>query len=78
MGDPVRLKILCQIIQTGGLCVTDLASRLDLSVAITSHHLRTLVKDGVLVSQKDGRCVYYQFTNDSLTADLRNLICRYK
>lgn len=65
---PVRLKIL-QTIGRGECCVCHLEARLRLRQAYLSQHLMTLRDSGLLVSERDGRFIYYRLSNPA-TLDL--------
>jgi len=77
-GDPSRLKILCCIFNTKKACVSDIALELGMSVAVTSHHLKTLAKEGLLESERDGKKICYTLSKENVVADLRDFICKYK
>ena len=77
-GDENRLRILCIIFSNRKICVTDIAKELRLGVAIVSHHLRALEKEGLLLSAQEGKCAYYQLPKKPFVADLKRFICKYK
>jgi ArsR family transcriptional regulator len=77
-GDPCRLRILCYIISAKKACVSDIAGHLRLSVAIVSHHLQSLAKEGLLESERDGKRICYSFLDGEFVSDLKKLICKYK
>lgn len=77
-GDPSRLKILCLIFKVKKMCVSDLAKKLGQSVAVTSHHLQALEKDGLLSSHREGKMVCYFLAPGKFMTDLKNFICKYK
>ncbi|HAP2020308.1 helix-turn-helix transcriptional regulator [Staphylococcus arlettae] len=59
ISDENKLKIILALIKEQELCVCDLSITLGLSIATTSHHLRTLYKRGVLNFYKEGKMAYY-------------------
>jgi DNA-binding transcriptional ArsR family regulator len=59
LADRTRLRILHALMRADELCVCDVAHVLGMTVALTSHHLRKLRKDGVLRLRNDGRMAYY-------------------
>ena len=62
---PVRLKIL-QTIGRDECCVCHLEARLRLRQAYLSQHLMTLRDSGLLVSERDGRFIYYRLSNPAI------------
>ena len=77
-GDESRLKILCALFSDANACVSDIATKLGMSVAITSHHLRSLSKSGLVVPVRRGKHTCYRLTDTHLVSDLKNFICKYK
>ncbi len=77
-GDESRLKILCIIFNKKKVCVSDIAKELDMSVAIVSHHLQALSREGLLLSAREGKRVCYELPKDKFVMDLKNFICKYK
>lgn len=77
-GDSNRLKILCLIFKDKKVCVSDIAKYLGLSVAITSHHLQSLTKEGLLDSDREGKKICYSLSRSNIAKDLKSFICRYK
>lgn len=78
IGDETRLRILCVIMNESKICVSEIAQKLDLSIAIVSHHLQALKDENILTSVRDGKNVCYKLSNDNFTSDFRSLICKYK
>lgn len=78
VGDETRLKILCIIFENKGVCVSDIAARLGMSVAIVSHHLRTLAAEGLLEPVREGKRTCYTVRQNTFMKDLKRLICTYK
>ena len=76
--DENRLKILCEIFEGKGLCVSDLAERFGLSVAITSHHLKAMEKAGILSGARSGKKICYKLSTDTFAGDLKKIICKPK
>lgn len=77
-GDEHRIKILCEIFEERGLCVSDIAEKFGLSVATTSHHLKAMEKGGLLSAVRLGKKVCYRLSEESLVGDLKKIICKYK
>ncbi|MBB5174164.1 ArsR/SmtB family transcription factor [Texcoconibacillus texcoconensis] len=64
LSDPKRIKIAYALLQEEELCVCDIASVIDSSVATASHHLRTLKKQGLAKYRKVGKLVYYSLDDE--------------
>ncbi len=77
-GDSSRLRILCLIFSDKKVCVSDIAKELGMSVAITSHHLQSLAKEGLLLSSREGKKICYSLSKNDMVTDLKKFICRYK
>ncbi len=77
-GDTGRLKILCVIFDTKNICVSDIAEKLNMSVAITSHHLKVMARTGLLVARRSGKRMCYELPKAPFVGDLKRLICKYK
>lgn len=78
IGDESRIKILCMIFNEKNICVSDIAQKLNLSVAIVSHHLQSLKEEGILIGEREGKRINYQLANDNFILDLKKFICKYK
>lgn len=77
-GDESRLKILCVIFNEDKVCVSDIAKTLNLSVAIVSHHLQVMSKDGLVTRVREGKRICYQLPKKPFIKDLKKFICKYK
>lgn len=60
LGDPTRVRILYALLESGELCVSDLAEATDSVESTVSHALRLLRAAGVVANRRDGRVVYYR------------------
>ncbi len=78
VGEPNRLAILCEIFKGQDLCVTELAKRSRMSTAVTSHHLRAMCKEKILVPVRHGKRICYELAPSPIVADLKKMICKYK
>lgn len=74
LADKQRLKIVSLLLHSGGvaLSVGDLRSALQLSQPTVSHHLKRLVRAGLLVREPDGNFVRFRVAPKALT-QLRRL-----
>jgi len=77
LANPARLKILLVLSRIEKMCVGDLATLLELSIAATSHQLKMLRDKDWLLAESDGKLVYYSLASeglkDALEGDLRLL-----
>ncbi len=77
-GDESRLKILCVIFGEKKVCVSEIAEELDMSIAIVSHHLQVMSKEGLVVPLREGKRVCYELPIDPFVKDLKKFVCKYK
>lgn len=59
LADPFRLQIM-RALQEGPLSVSDVAELLESNLANASHHLRVLFHAGIVITERDGKFVYYR------------------
>ena len=64
-GDTTRLKIMNALF-THELCVTDLASLLEMSTSAISHQLANLKKTKLVTTKKKGKNVYYSLADEHI------------
>jgi predicted transcriptional regulator len=72
------MNIICTIFDDRGICVSEIAKKLGLSVAITSYHLKRLAAAGLLEPCQEGRKNCYRPTKVDFIKDLKRLIKKYK
>ena len=77
-GEESRLQILCLIFESRKICVSDIAKKLKMSVAIVSHHLQVMANEGMLKPTQEGECTFYLLSNEKFIADLKRFICAHK
>ena len=73
LGDPSRLRIfwfLCHCEE----CVINIASATDMSSPAVSHHLRLLKSAGLVVSQRNGKEMYYRAADSAIAEKLHHTI----
>ncbi len=75
VGEENRLEMLCLLFKFEKLCVSDIASKLELSMATASHHLNVLESAGVLYNLREGKEMFYSPTRADVVQDLKELIC---
>lgn len=66
LADENRAKIAYSLCQDEELCVCDIANIIGASVATTSHHLRTLYKQGIVKNRKEGKLAFYSLDDDHI------------
>lgn len=64
LADETRLKIVYALTIEDRLCVCDVAAIIDASVAMASHHLRSLKDNGLAKSEREGKLVYYSLADE--------------
>lgn len=62
LGDPIRLRILHLLSQSGEICVCHLHLALDLPQPTVSRHLARLRRDGLVGIRKEGHWIHYRLT----------------
>ena len=73
--DETRIKILSALSITE-MCVTDLASTLELNQSTLSHQLKYLRHLGMVKYRRDGKVIYYSLTNNCVN-DILNISLNY-
>ena len=58
LGDPTRLRIVELLAQSAEMSGSELASRLEISLALFCHHSKTLVDCGLVQIRKEGQTKY--------------------
>ena len=66
LADENKAKIVYSLCQDEELCVCDIANIIGASVATTSHHLRTLYKQGIVKYRKEGKLTFYSLDDDHI------------
>ena len=65
LSDPTRVKILLLLKHHDELCVSDIASILNISISAISHQLSLMERSNIVTNQKMGKMVCYMLdTND--------------
>ena len=67
MASPVRLKILCSLVE-GEMAVGAMVERIGLREANVSQHLSLLRRDGVVATRRDGQTIYYRLSDPAALA----------
>lgn len=66
LADENRAKISYALCQDEELCVCDVANIIGATVATTSHHLRTLHKQGIVKYRKEGKLAFYSLDDEHI------------
>jgi DNA-binding transcriptional ArsR family regulator len=77
-GDESRLKILCVLFGKRKICVSEIAVSLKMSVAIVSHHLQVMSREGLVVSVREGKRICYALPDKPFVRDLKRFVCKYR
>lgn len=59
LSDPVRVRIFW-LLSHREECVINIAAMMDMSSPAVSHHLKSLLDSGLIMSRRDGKEVYYK------------------
>lgn len=72
MSEPTRIRLIRLISGSGELRSCDLLPEFEITQPTLSHHLNVLVENDVLMSRKQGRCIYFSVNKGtmSLVAEL--------
>ena len=65
LSDPTRLRIVSAL-SISGMCVTDIATMLDMNQTTVSHQLRTLKTAGAVTCRRQGKVIFYSLANEKL------------
>lgn len=77
IGNPVRLMILCALVQ-GELTVGELNERIDMSQSSLSQHLAVLRREGLVRTRREAQSIFYSLESvevKSVMACLHNIYC---
>ena len=68
LADPVRLRLLGLVAQTGEVCSCDLIDPLGKAQPTISHHTKVLADAGLIVGEKRGRWVWWRVVPERVEA----------
>lgn len=63
-GDATRLKILTVLLESGELCVCDIALTLKMSQSSISHQLRVLKQSRLVKFRRSGKTLFYSLADE--------------
>ncbi len=73
MGDPTRLRIILVCLDVP-ISVGEIATRLDLSPSLVSHHLRLLKAARVLRGERRGKQIFYSALDDHIRCVIDDMV----
>ena len=69
--DPTRVHILCLLLTSEELCVTDIAEKTEVSQSAVSHQLRLLKQMHLIKSRREGKNMHYSLADDHVRTILQ-------
>lgn len=75
LANDTRLRLLHALAKAGELCVTDLATSVDMKPQAVSNQLQRLVDRGILGSRRDGLRIRYRIIDQCVIALLDQGLC---
>ncbi len=73
LGDSTRLRIVLACLD-GSLAVGDIATQLDLSPSLVSHHLRLLRAARIVKAERHGKQVFYVAADQHISGMLTDML----
>jgi ArsR family transcriptional regulator, lead/cadmium/zinc/bismuth-responsive transcriptional repressor len=73
LGDPTRLRIVLACLSTP-IAVSDIATTLELSSSLVSHHLRLLRAARIVKSERQGKQVFYSAADAHISGVLNDML----
>ncbi len=70
LSDPTRLRIVELLAEHDEMSGSEIAGRLEISLALFCHHSRTLSEAGLIHARKDGQTKYHSLNRELLNACL--------
>lgn len=68
LADPTRLQIVELLANCKEMSGSEIASRLEISLALFCHHAKTLCEAGLIKARKAGQTKYHSLNRDLLSA----------
>jgi ArsR family transcriptional regulator, lead/cadmium/zinc/bismuth-responsive transcriptional repressor len=79
LGDPGRFRIFSLLLEYKGICVSEIAGVLDITVSAVSQQFRILEMSGLVRKERMGQKICYAVRqDDSLVRSLTQLVRKYK
>lgn len=73
LADPTRFHLFREIVAEGEMCCRDLTTRLGVSQATVSHHLRILTDAGLVASRRSGQFSFFHCRAETVREHARAL-----
>lgn len=73
LGDPTRLRIVLACVEAP-IAVSDIATALQLSSSLVSHHLRLLRAARIVKSERQGKQVFYSAADAHISGVLHDML----
>lgn len=70
LGHPIRIKII-EYLEQGEHSVGEIQNEINQIQAITSQHLRLMLRKGIVVNRREGTNLYYSIANDFIKGILK-------
>jgi len=74
LSEPVRQQLLTFLLLTGRSDIGTIAQNLPQDRSVVSRHLQLMQEAGILISEKEGRFVYYRINGQEFVAKLESLV----
>lgn len=78
LADPARQKIICILVQSGGLDVTSISQYLTQERSVVSRHLKVLNEAEIVTSEKIGRQVIYSLNGKNIIDHVECLLEEFR
>jgi DNA-binding transcriptional ArsR family regulator len=72
LADPTRLQILELLAKCKEMSGSEIASQLEISLALFCHHAKTLAEAGLIQTRKEGQTKYHSLNRVLLSACLKS------
>ncbi len=73
LGDPTRIKVIFQI-RNQEICVSDIATCLNVSESVVSHHFQVLKRTGLVMRKRIGKSTFYSLADSHVQAILQQAV----
>ena len=70
-GDSTRLTILFLLMDSGEMCVGDIAERLDMTQSGVSHQLAVLKQSKLVKTKRGGKSIFYSIADEHVSEIIR-------
>ncbi|HKX32491.1 MAG TPA: metalloregulator ArsR/SmtB family transcription factor [Blastocatellia bacterium] len=74
LSDPTRLRIIEMLTDCDGLCGSEIAEKLGISLALLCHHWTTLEHSGLITKKKEGVTASISLNQELLSNCLKSLL----